>query len=184
MDTVRCSCGLTKKKKLRRMKCQLAKCRQLPPRTHCPLVVWCCCNRALQPVSSSTPVGPHGHSSVQRRWHQRHCLVSLLPDPRYTTVFGADAREQIAEVALSSPISLIGMKQWSLPKLRADLIEQKVVATLSVEWLRQLLHRFKIRLRRTKTWKESTDPDFWQKYRAIRRLYRHRPSHGTAVERR
>lgn len=92
--------------------------------------------------------------------------------------FTADVREQIAEIALSSPRSLIGMNQWSLPKLRAYLIAQKVVAGISVEWLRQFLHRCKIRLRRTKTWKESTDPRFWQKYRAIRRLYRQRPVGG------
>src|ERR1043166_5241885 len=92
--------------------------------------------------------------------------------------FLADVREQIAEVALSSPRSLIGMTQWSLPKLRAYFIEQKILAGISVEWLRQFLHRCKIRLRRTKTWKESTDPLFWRKYRAIRRLYRQRPGLG------
>ena len=92
--------------------------------------------------------------------------------------FGDDVREQIAEVALSLPQSLIGMTQWSLPKLRAYLIEQKIVGSISVEWLRQLLHRYKIRIRRTKTWKESTDPLFWQKYRAIRRLYQRRPANG------
>ncbi len=92
--------------------------------------------------------------------------------------FTADLREQIAEVALSSPRSLIGMTQWSLPKLREYLIEQKILASISVEWLRQFLHRCKIRLRRTKTWKESTDPHFWRKYRAIRRLYRQRPGLG------
>jgi transposase len=92
--------------------------------------------------------------------------------------FLADVREQIAEVALSSPKVLIGMNQWSVPKLRDYLIEQKIVAHISVEWLSQLLHRWKIRLRRTKTWKESTDPLFWQKYRAIRRLYRRRPDGG------
>lgn len=92
--------------------------------------------------------------------------------------FTADIREQIAEVALSSPQSLIGMTQWSLPKLREYLVEQGILASISVEWLRQFLHRCKIRLRRTKTWKESTDPLFWRKYRAIRRLYRHRPSGG------
>jgi transposase len=92
--------------------------------------------------------------------------------------FLADVREQIAEVALSSPKVLIGMNQWSVPKLRAYLIEQEVVAGISVEWLAQLLHRCQIRLRRTKTWKESTDPQFWAKYQAIRRLYRRRPSGG------
>jgi len=92
--------------------------------------------------------------------------------------FSSDVREQIGEIALSSPISLIGMKQWSLAKLRDYLIEQEIVPSISVEWLRQLLHRLGIRLRRTKTWKESTDPDFGPKYRALRRLYHHRPVGG------
>ena len=92
--------------------------------------------------------------------------------------FTADLREQIGEVALSSPKALIGMNQWSLPKLRLYLVEQHIVPHISIEWLRQFLHRCKIRLRRTKTWKESTDPLFWRKYRAIRRLYRQRPSGG------
>lgn len=99
-------------------------------------------------------------------------------DRSHPRQFGADVREQIAEIALSSPISLIGMTQWSLPKLRQYLIEQKVVASISVEWLRQLLRRYHIRLRRTKTWKESTDPLFAEKYRAIRRLYKRRPANG------
>lgn len=92
--------------------------------------------------------------------------------------FTADIREQIGEVALSSPKVLVGMNQWSLPKLRQYLVEQRIVAGISIEWLRQFLHRCKIRLRRTKTWKESTDPHFWRKYRAIRGLYRRRPSGG------
>jgi transposase len=92
--------------------------------------------------------------------------------------FTADLREQIGEVALSSPKALVGMNQWSLPKLRQYLVEQRIVAGISIEWLRQFLHRCKIRLRRTKTWKESTDPLFWRKYRAIRNLYRQRPSGG------
>ena len=92
--------------------------------------------------------------------------------------FLADVREQIAEVALSSPKSLIGMNQCSLPKLRDYLVAQKIVPSISIEWLRRLLRRWKISLRRTKTWKESTDPLFWRKYRAIRRLYRRRPADG------
>lgn len=84
--------------------------------------------------------------------------------------FTADLREQIAEIAWSSPQSLSGMNQWSLPKLRDYPIAPKVVTGISVEWLRQLLHRCKMRLRRTKTCKESTDPLFGREYRAIRRL--------------
>jgi transposase len=92
--------------------------------------------------------------------------------------FAVEVREQIVEIALSSPKILIGMNQWSMPKLRAYLIQQGMVADISVEWLRQLLRRYKVRLRRTKTWKESTDPQFLMKYRALRRLYRNRPANG------
>lgn len=97
---------------------------------------------------------------------------------RAARVFTADICEHIAEIALSSPIALIGMTQWSVPKLRQYLVEQKVVAHISIRWLGEILRRYKVRLRRTKTWKESTDPFFAQKYRAIRRLYRHRPVNG------
>ena len=92
--------------------------------------------------------------------------------------FMADVVEQIAEVALSPPQRLIGMKVWSLAKLREYLIEQKIVESISLEWLRQILRRCRIRWRRTKTWKESTDPEFQRKYRRIRRLYRKKPDDG------
>jgi hypothetical protein len=86
--------------------------------------------------------------------------------------------EQIGEVALSSPKALIGMTRWSLDKLRLYLAEQKVLAHISREWLRNLLRRLRVRWRQTKTWKESNDPQFWQKYRCIRALYRRRPEGG------
>jgi len=97
---------------------------------------------------------------------------------RAARVFTADICEHIAEVALSSPIALIGMTQWSLPKLRQYLMEQRIVAHISIRWLGEILRRYQVRLRRTKTWKESTDPLFARKYRAIRHLYRHRPANG------
>lgn len=97
---------------------------------------------------------------------------------RAARVFTADICEQIAEIALSSPIALIGMNQWSVPKLRQYLIEQKSIAHISIRWLGEILRRYKVRLRRTKTGKESTDPLFAQKYRASRRLYQHRPANG------
>ena len=70
------------------------------------------------------------------------------------------------------------MTQWSIPKLRQYLIEQKIIAHISIRWLGEILRRYKVRLRRTKTWKESTDPLFAQQYRAIGRLYQHRPANG------
>ncbi len=92
--------------------------------------------------------------------------------------FMADVVERIAEVALSPPRQLIGMSVWSLPKLRAYLIEQGIVESISIERLRQILRRCRIRWRHTKTWKESTDPEFQQKLRRIRRLYARKPDDG------
>jgi transposase len=96
--------------------------------------------------------------------------------PRGPRKFTADVVEQMAEVALSPPQRLIGMTQWSLAKLREYLIEQKIIGDISLEWLRKLPRGCGVRWRRTKTWKESRDPEFWAKYRRIRRLYRKRPA--------
>jgi transposase len=95
--------------------------------------------------------------------------------------FTAELAEQIADIALCSPVALIGMNRWSLAKLRAYLIEQGVVTHISLEWLRTLLRRQDVRWRRTKTWKESKDPQFAAKYRAIRRLYAKRPRNGRRI---
>ena len=93
----------------------------------------------------------------------------------------AEIVEQIAEVALSSAKALIGMTQWSLSKLREYLVSQKIVQSISLNWLRTLLLRYGIRWRRTKSWKASTDPQFWQKYRRIQCLYKGRPKGGRRI---
>ena len=95
--------------------------------------------------------------------------------------FKADVLEQIAEVAISSPVALIGMTRWSLTRLRDYLVEQEVITRISREWLRVLLHRLGVRWRRTKTWKESKDPEFVRKHRRIKRLYRGRPHRGRRI---
>lgn len=101
--------------------------------------------------------------------------------PRGPTTFTADLVEQIAEVALSPPKKLIGMTQWSLPKLREYLLAQEIISEISLEWLRQLLRRCGVCWRHTKTWKESNDPEFWPKYRRLRWLYRRRPHGGRRI---
>jgi transposase len=108
-------------------------------------------------------------------WYPYYCARA---GPRK---FLADVTEQIAEVALSSPKVLIGMSVWSLPKLRDYLVAQKIVLSISVEALRQILKGRRIHWRHTKTWKDSTDPQFWAKYRRLRRLYAHRPVGGRRI---
>lgn len=95
--------------------------------------------------------------------------------------FVADVVEEIVEVALSPPQQLIALTQWSLAKLRSYLIEQRIVPGISLDWLRSLLLRSGVHWRRTKTWKESNDPEFYEKYRKIRRLYARRPAGGRRI---
>jgi transposase len=100
---------------------------------------------------------------------------------RQAPKFSRETVEQVAEVALSPPQQLIGMTVWSLSKLRTYLTEQRIVPSISVEWLRQLLRRWSVRWRHTKTWKESNDPEFWPKYKRIRALYARCPHNGTRL---
>jgi len=109
------------------------------------------------------------------RWYPYYCARA---GPRK---FFADLVEQICEVALSPPRILIGMSVWSLQKLREYLIEQKIIPCISLEWLRRLLRRCRVRWRHTKTWKDSDDPQFWPKYWRIRRLYGKRPRGGRRI---
>jgi len=95
--------------------------------------------------------------------------------------FTAEVVEQIGEIALSPPRQLIGMSVWSLAKLREYLIEQGIVESISLEWLRQILRARSIRWRHTKTWKDSNDPEFWLKYRRIRALYHRRQRGGVRL---
>ncbi|OHB66994.1 MAG: hypothetical protein A2Y77_05620 [Planctomycetes bacterium RBG_13_62_9] len=87
----------------------------------------------------------------------------------------------MAEVALSPAKKLIGLTVWSLSKPREYLQQQKIVGSISLERLRQLLRRGRIHWRHTKTWKDSDDPQFWPKYRRIRRLYRQCPTGGRQI---
>jgi len=108
-------------------------------------------------------------------WYPYYCARA---GPRK---FLADVTEQIAEVALSSPKVLIGMSVWSLPKPRHYLVAQKIVPGISVERLRQILRERKVHWRHTKTWRDSTDPQFWPQYRRLRRLYARRPAGGRRI---
>lgn len=73
--------------------------------------------------------------------------------------FTEEQRSAIVETALCPP-DLLGQpyKRWSLPKLRDFLIREKIVESIAIETIRQMLKTAKVKLRRTKTWKECNDP--------------------------
>jgi len=82
------------------------------------------------------------------------------PDGRPSSLSSKQIREMI-KIALSRPVDLgLPYTQWSIPKLRAYLQKQSLFPDFSNEWVRRLLKREGISLQRTKTWKESPDPDF------------------------
>ena len=73
--------------------------------------------------------------------------------------FSEEQRSLIIETALCPP-DLMGQPftRWSLPKLRDFIIEERIVESICVETIRQILKGAKVKLRRTKTWKECNDP--------------------------
>jgi len=88
-------------------------------------------------------------------------LKALEPKPRLgrPNEFTEDDKAFIAETAKCPP-DLLGcpFKRWSLEKLREYLITEKIIPKISIETLRTTLHEKKVKLRRTKTWKECNDP--------------------------
>jgi len=73
--------------------------------------------------------------------------------------FSEEQRSLIIETALCPP-DLLGQPftRWSLAKLRDFLIAEHIVDSISIETIRQMLKKAKVKLRRTKTWKECNDP--------------------------
>jgi len=84
-------------------------------------------------------------------------------EPKYgggrPKTFTDDQRSLIVETALCPP-DLLGQpfRRWSLAKLRDFLVAERIVESIALETIRQILKANKVRLQRTKTWKECNDP--------------------------
>src|SRR3954451_17816315 len=96
---------------------------------------------------------------------------------------GEQIREWICLIARTSPAEcgLTGFSTWSLTKLRDHLLAEGIVAELSRETLRRILHDGGISWQTTTTWKASPDPDFIAKMHRILALYDHPPADGRVV---
>lgn len=98
--------------------------------------------------------------TIIKEFNQRG-LAALSPKPHSgrPEEFDEDMRALIAETALCPP-QLLGQPftRWSLAKLGDYLVQEKIVTSISVETLRTILREKKVKLRRTKTWKECNDP--------------------------
>jgi transposase len=77
------------------------------------------------------------------------------------TKFSNEQRQTVVDVALSKPKDLgLPFTEWSLPKLKDYIIGNTDIDYVSHETIRRILQERGIKYRRTKTWKESNDPDF------------------------
>jgi transposase len=78
--------------------------------------------------------------------------------------FTEDDRRRIIDAALSKPSDLgLPFTCWSLTKLKDHIVNQGYIESISIETIRQILRDNGIKYRRTKTWKESNDPEFESK---------------------
>ena len=83
--------------------------------------------------------------------------------PRFTE----DVRDKIVEVALKRPADLgLPFTQWSLNKLKDEIIREGIVESISIDTIYELLKDRKISYKHTKTWKESKDPCYETKKRS------------------
>ncbi len=100
------------------------------------------------------------------------------PNGRPALVSGEQVRALI-RVALSRPEDLgLPFTHWSVAKLKAYCLKRGLLPPITGEWVRRLLRREGVSFQRTKTWKQSPDPDFEAKKTASSTSTRRRPSMG------
>lgn len=83
------------------------------------------------------------------------------PDGRPSSLSGKQIRQMI-KAALSRPTDLgLPYTHWSVAKLHSYLVSKLgIFPDYTDEWVRRLLRREGVSFQRTKTWKESPDPEF------------------------
>jgi|SRR6266496_2865969 len=129
-------------------------------------IVLCSAQGVSVPQIQGTVFADAGHiRAVLKDFNERgFAALAAGKSPGRPRRFGAEVRERIVEVALSRPKDLgEPFTHWSLQKLRAHLIERRVVETISPETLRKILAKRGVSFQHTKTWKQSSDPDFERK---------------------
>lgn len=112
----------------------------------------------------------------------RHGFESLRPHhrggrPRRISI---DDEQRIVAVAGARPDTLgVPYTRWSLAKLSRYLGEQGIV--VSPAQLGRILARNGISLQRTRSWKQSPDPDYAEKAARVLALYREQPTNGVVI---
>ena len=97
--------------------------------------------------------------------------------------FTPKVRARIIRIAVQRPEKFgLPFTTWSLAKLRDYLVKHRVVSSISRERLRQILAEEQITFQKTKTWKESPDPDKEAKLARIEEVIERWPERVVAFD--
>lgn len=102
---------------------------------------------------------------VHRFNREGFARFEAAPNPagRPSSLSSRQVRRLIA-TALARPTDLgLPFTHWSVAKLTEYCRKKNLLPEFSDEWVRRLLRREGISFQRTKTWKQSPDPDFESK---------------------
>jgi transposase len=129
-------------------------------------VVRCSAQGMSVPEITGTIFADAGHIRAVLKDFNERGFAALRPgrSPGRPRQIDEQTRARIVAVALSRPQDRgLPFTHWSLPKLPDYLIETDAVESISHEGIRQVLAERGISLQRTKTWKQSNDPEFERK---------------------
>ena len=78
--------------------------------------------------------------------------------------FTKEQRAKILQIVNTDPKKLnLHFTTWSLPKLREYLIRTNVVDSICIESIRKILRSSNLRIKKSKRWQYSNDPEFGKK---------------------
>jgi transposase len=102
---------------------------------------------------------------IHRFNHQGFAGFEDVPNPkgRPSSLSSRQIRKLIATALARPPDLGLPFTQWSVAKLKEYSDRKHLLPSFSDEWVRRLLRREGISFQRTKTWKESPDPQFESK---------------------
>lgn len=117
---------------------------------------------SVQEIAEATYLNPEYVRQLIRRFNDEGMdLIKEKPKSGRPVTFDEERKAEIIEIAKCPPRLLAQpFSRWSLEKLCVYLKKTRVVRSISIETVRTILHEYKVRLQRTKTWKESNDPEF------------------------
>jgi transposase len=139
------------------------------------------------PVSAIARLAAADEDTVRDVVHLFNQKGLAALDPRWAggrpRLISDDDIQVIAQAATTRPEKLgLPFTHWSLRKLAAYLARSPQPVTIGRERLRQILHERGISFQRTRTWKESTDPDRDAKLDRIEYVTSHFPDRCFAFD--